>query len=111
MRDALVSTRPDFAMVGGQSDGKFYIIASKTLTQAELRWEADYLEPLYFGAGRMLDRQFYTLTAEMRDITMTVGDSYAEAFRTLFDEWSPEPDRPALPAPVRAITAAPKALP
>lgn len=113
-----MNSRPDFAMVGGQSDGKFYVIASKTLTQAELSYEADYLDRMYFDRGRVLDRQWYTLSAEMRDITMVVGDSYAECFATLFAEWDPTPEprtaigqQPAITASQPAIAGAePKAI-
>lgn len=109
-----MSQRPDFVMVGGQSDGKFFVMASKTLTEVELRVES---ERPYFLYGdrhhRMQPRDRHFITAEMRDYVTVVGDSYAEAFRTLFEEWSPEPDpqpaiasRPRLPpTPPRAITA------
>lgn len=103
--------RPDFVMVGGQADGKFYLLASKTLTEVELRIEAErpdwfnrYDDRLY----RPLERHF--VTAEMRDYVLVVADSYAEAFRTLFDRWSPEPERPAI-GDQRAIDAPARALP
>lgn len=104
-----MSTRPDFAMVGGQSDGKFFVIASKTLTQAELSYQAEYLDRLYWDAGPIRDREWYTLTAEMRDITLVTGDSYAECFQTLFAEWDPTPDQPAIGSRP-AITASQPAI-
>lgn len=102
--------RPDFAMVGGQSDGKFYVIASKTLTQAELSYEVEYRDRLYFERSWTRDREWYTLSAEMRDITMVVGDSYADCFASLFAEWDPTPAPRTAIAEQRAITAARPAI-
>ena len=93
-----MSGRPDFVMVGGQSDGMFYLIASKALTEVELRVEAEHLDELFdFRMGRQkpVYRQF--LTAEMRDYVVVAGRDYAEAFRTLFEEWTPGAgDQPAI---------------
>ncbi|AYD84639.1 hypothetical protein SEA_PAITO_55 [Mycobacterium phage Paito] len=99
----MTAQRPDFVMVGGQQDGKVYLLASKTLTEVELRMERDRLDNRY-GWPKPWGPERHFVTAEMRDYVMVVGDSYAEAFRTLFEEWSPEPEpRPAIDG-LRAVT-------
>lgn len=92
-------------MVGGQQDGKFYLIASKSLSEVELRTEVERPEFLYGGLHRACrPRERHFITAETRDVVMAVGDSYAEAFRTLFEEWTPEPQpQPAIDG-LRAVT-------
>jgi hypothetical protein len=96
--------RPDFVMVGGQQDGRVYLVASKSLSEVELRAEVDRPEFLYGTLHRVLPRERYFITAETRDFVMVVGDSYAEAFATLFEEWTPEPQpQPAIDG-LRAVT-------
>ena len=78
-------------MVGGQFNGKVYLLASKTLTEVELRSEADEIDMGYrryrYPAPPPTYRHF--VTAEMKDWIQVVADSYAEAFSTLFDQWTP----------------------
>lgn len=91
-------------MVGGQQDGKVYLIASKSLTEVELRTEVDRPEFLYGTLHRARPRERFFITAETRDVVMVVGDTYAEAFATLFEDWTPEPrPQPAIDG-LRAVT-------
>ena len=100
--------RPDFVMAGGQSDGRFYLLASKSLTEVELRFERDRIETGY-GLPKAWGRERHFVTAEMRDYVMVVGDSYAQCFTDLFAEWDPTPDRPSI-AGQAALPAASRML-
>ena len=102
---------PDFVMVGGQHDGKVYLFASKTLTEAELRVEADELDHYpEWWMPRQPPRYRHYVTAEMRDFVQVVADTYAEAFATLFEQWTPEPATRTEIGAQPAITAAPRAI-
>lgn len=99
-----MSERPDFVMVGGQNAGKFYLLASKSLTDVELRMEAerpDLFDRFYRHLYPPLQRHF--VKAEMRDYVVVMADSYSEAFRTLFEVWSPESGDVAIDAGQREL--------
>jgi hypothetical protein len=99
--------RPDWAIIGLPTfDGRVQVIASKDLTQVELEAKTRRYE--FEFDDRMLgyDR-IYTVTFEMSTFTIVIADSYPEAFRTLFDSWSPGPavQPGALPAGKRELTS------
>ncbi|MCV7004600.1 hypothetical protein [Mycobacterium gordonae] len=97
-----MSERPDFVMVGGQDAGKFYLLASKSLTEVELRMEAE--RPDWLNYRYMLPpRERHFVKAEMRDYVVVMADSYSEAFRTLFEVWSPESGDVAIDAGQREL--------
>ncbi|MCV7226079.1 hypothetical protein [Mycolicibacterium komossense] len=97
-----MSERPDFVMVGGQSDGKFFLLASKSLNHVELSMERDRIQA-YGVWPEPWGRPRHTVTADMRDYVTIIADSYAQAFRDLFDVWDPMPGRAEI-AGVRAVT-------
>jgi len=101
-----MSTRPQWAMFGVDAgDGTVHLYASQTLTYVELMAVYDGDEtfrplgwrPTLFGIR---------FSGEMRDFVLVVGTDYADAFRRLFDTWTPGDGaaRPGLPT-------APSALP
>jgi hypothetical protein len=84
-------TRPRWVMAGDDNgpDG-VTLWASNTLTQAELCEEIDFGD-----VWQHLDREIYhrrrsfLLTAAMIDLVMIRADDWPQAFRRLFDAWSP----------------------
>jgi len=97
---------PDWVMLGIPTpDGRVAIYASKELNHAELTHETerdDYLWSPYDLIQR-IPRRRIELTVNMRTYYVVTADTYAEAFRSLFDAWSPEPVRPELEPAVKAI--------
>lgn len=99
--------RPDWVVLGTSiPDDKVAVYASKDLNHAELSQEMDHSwDNLASHPFREPSRRI-ELTVEMRKFTVVVADTYADAFRHLFDAWSPDDDRVALDAPQRAIGSA-----
>jgi hypothetical protein len=97
---------PDWVMLGVPTpNGQVAIYASKELNHAELTHETDeddLREWLAWPVSRV-PRQRIELTVEMRTYVVITADTYAQAFRVLFDEWSPEPGRSELEPAVKAI--------
>ena len=87
--------RPDWVMCGAQNpDGRVRLLASKELTQAELREEMEYPdlpypERLFVNPFDVTQRFF--LTAQMRSFTIIDAPDYPAAFKSLFEGWSPGP--------------------
>lgn len=82
--------RPDWVMCGGPNPGGgVRLIASKELNQAELEAQFSYPEI----RGLFLDpsgvSQRFTLTAQMRAITVIDAPDYPAAFKSLFEVWDP----------------------
>ena len=99
---------PDWVVLGtSTADGRVAVYASKDLDRAELSEEIDHYRDI-FAYGSPIRREWrrIELTVEMRKYTVVVADTYADAFRRLFDAWSPDDDRLALDAPQRAIGSA-----
>lgn len=93
------SPRPDFVMVGSHlPNGKVCLFASKSLTEAELRTESEEFDSLdhRYNTTTFEPRYRYFVTAEMRDWVQVVADDYAEAFRILFERWTPTGGQPQL---------------
>lgn len=84
-------------MVGMQlPDGRVRLIASKTLSLAELEMRADYevFSSWYEPHGRPIrTSQVYTLHADMLNFTLIEADDYPSAFEGLFRTWNPAPER------------------
>jgi hypothetical protein len=100
----MTQQRPDWVVLGvPAADGKVAVLASKDLNEAELSREVDYVHDFWGGARIRALPARNTLTVEMRTYTVVVADSYAEAFRTLFDTWSPDADRQEITAGHREI--------
>lgn len=88
---APVDLSPDFAIVGGTlNTGQVQVLASKDLTHAELRAVRTQRDMPDFQAPRFTSRIF--LTAEMKHYVIVIADSYPDAFRKLFEIWSPATD-------------------
>lgn len=99
------SPPPDWVVLGTPTtDGKVAIYASKDLTEAELRYEAEHDYDFLAMRTVLLSRRI-ELTVGMRTYTVVVADTYEQALRHLFDTWSPEPDRPTIEPAQRAISA------
>lgn len=85
--------RPDWVMCGipWPEGGKVSIIASTELSQAELEAQRDAfdLDPFdVLGPFRMGPMR-YTLRVEMHRFVIVVADTYEQAFRSLFEQWTP----------------------
>lgn len=93
--------QPDWVMLGvkvpdsmpqpeGMECPRVMVIASQTLTHAELRAA---LEHHGWDLGSMragsLSKSF-EIQAFMRDVVMAYGADYADAMRTIFERWSPD---------------------
>jgi hypothetical protein len=99
---------PDWVMLGVPTpDGKVAIYASKELNHAELTHEIEQDDVFwrYDQRPRFPPRTRIELTVEMRTYVIVTADTYAQAFRVLFDEWSPEPGRTAIDASMKAISS------
>jgi|SRR5262252_6840796 len=95
---ASMTLRPDWVMCGGPHPPGVRLLASRELTEVELRAEMDWLDPVDPWAtfpGIPVARYF--LTAQMRQFILIDAPDYPSAFKALFEKWSPEPgQRPAL---------------
>lgn len=89
---------PDWVMLGVPNpQGGVMIIASLELTQAELRLEAEMNLDSFFYIVGADTLKHYELSATMRSVVITVGETYADALRTLMENWKPtEPRRQAI---------------
>jgi hypothetical protein len=97
---------PDWVMLGVPTpNGQVAVYASKELNHAELTHETEMDEYLWLWSDliQRVPRRRIELTVEMRTYVVVIADTYAEAFRILFDEWSPEPARSELEPAVKAI--------
>ncbi len=94
--------RPDWVMCGIPWDGKVAIVASTELEQAELEARRDRLaaiDPFELLGPMAMAPTRYTLTVQMWRFVLVVADTYEQAFRSLFEQWSPkQPDRRQLAA-------------
>jgi hypothetical protein len=84
---------PDFVMIGGQSDGKVYLLASTELRHIELKTELENMNLYSHYIGPIPTRSpsyRHTITAEMRSYVQVVADTYPQAFETLFNQWAPQ---------------------
>ena len=84
---------PDFIVVGAQIGDEVFMLASKTLTSAELRKELRGIDRIHYRDYPFSCPLRYdiTITAEVKDYVMVRGKDYAEAWQTLFKTWSPTP--------------------
>ncbi|MCX5066629.1 hypothetical protein OOJ91_12145 [Micromonospora lupini] len=90
---------PDWVLYGERlADGQAAVFASTELTGAELRYERDMLFPVDSLYAPERDKTRIYLTVQMKAYVMVVADTYQQAMRSLFDEWSPDGDQLALPA-------------
>ena len=88
---------PDFVIAGGYWDGRVVLLASKTLREAELKYErimhTDCIMHTDWHNHRAFDYpadEYGTLTCVFRDYIMVSGPDYPSAWRALFDIWSPQ---------------------
>ena len=80
---------PDFVVVGGQVGDEVVLIASKSLTSAELREELRYPD-MSFHEYRLYPPTYdMYIMAKVKDYVMVRGKDYSEAWRTLFKHWAP----------------------
>lgn len=91
---------PDFVMLGITVDSGVMLIASDTLTSAEIEQRVDRIDVTAFGDGphrREVDGlRWCELRAEMHDLHIIYAADFATAFRDLFADWTPAPRRPAV---------------
>lgn len=86
-------TSPNWVMVGEQrAPDNVTLYASNTLTSAELRVEIDDLAPWDLDGPFVTISKTYTLEASMNQIVMIQARDWHSAFRSLFEQWNPEPD-------------------
>ena len=89
---------PDFVVVGGyyefENGPEVILLASKSLTSAQLKEELRYPEDIYlhFRNDRPPDYDV-SITAKARDYVMVRAKTYPEAWAGLFAMWSPETER------------------
>jgi hypothetical protein len=100
--------RPDWVMCGMPMPGDggwVRLLASKELNHAELTAQMQYPETLGLFLDLSAVTQRYTLTAEARTFIVIDAPDYPAAFRSLFENWTPEAAaRPAISEGRRAIT-------
>lgn len=94
----MLQQRPDFTIIGGQFDGKVWLLASKTLTHFELEHTTDYDDVYSWWGEREPIRSIprarrIEFHCGVRDYVQVIADTYGEAWAMLFDEWTPEPVR------------------
>lgn len=95
--------RPDFVILGVPAEDAVYVYASQDLTKAELEAVVEE-ERVRSLADWRPPRREYTLTATMKAFTVARGETYADAFRALFESWTPPERRPyVLPGAPRSI--------
>ena len=96
--------RPDWVVLGVQQGAKVAVYASKELTDAELRYEVDRYEEIRWDPRFVVGpRPRIEMEVRMNTFIVVVADTYEQAFRRLFDTWSPEPERMAIETSQRAI--------
>jgi hypothetical protein len=89
---------PDFVVLGIPHEDGVMLLASNELSAAELEVEVDQV-PYYRGAniGFLPGVKYITLTCHIGSYTIVTAPTYAEAFRNLFNAWTPKaPERRAL---------------
>jgi len=96
---------PDFVVMGMPHEDGVMLMASNELSAAELEVEYDmipYDRGMYIG--HIPGQRSITLTCHIGSYTVVYGDTYAEAFRRLFDAWTPQaPQRKGLPEAQRGL--------
>lgn len=91
----MLEQKPDFVVAGGQHDGYVFLIASKTLLRIKLEekfqpvGQMGYSPLDNFRFARPLDPQM-ALTAIFKDYVVIRAENYPEAWKALFEMWSPE---------------------
>lgn len=108
-------SHPDFVMLGiTLSEGGVMVVASSSLTQADIEQHVDRVDVTRLGSPRReyIDGlRWCSIHAEMHDLRIVYGADYAEAFRNLFADWTPEPGpRKRLASSPPEIVAVPKEL-
>lgn len=85
------TNRADFVIVGAQHGEGVLVLASRTLTYAQLEHEFQYYTSLSdpFSAY-YLPMDHITLEIEMSTYTVVKAPTYQEAFTKLFRTWNPE---------------------
>ncbi len=107
--NASLADRPDWVICGIPWDGKVAILASTELDRAELEAQRDIFDPIDpydFTEPIRLSPTRYTLTVQMRQFVLVVADTYEQAFRSLFEQWTPQrTDHAQLGASRREVTS------
>jgi hypothetical protein len=87
-------TSPSWVMVGEErAPDHVMLYASNTLTSAELKVEIGDLAPWDMDGPFVTVPKIYTLEASMDQIVVIHARDWASAFKSLFEQWNPEPDR------------------
>lgn len=90
-------TSPNWVMIGEERGSDHVMLyASNTLTSAELRVEmGDIIGPWDLDGPFVTVSKVYTLEATMDQIVVIHARDWPSAFKSLFEQWSPEPGEPA----------------
>lgn len=82
---------PDFIVVGGRVNDEVILLASKTLTDAELRQEICDIDYRRYPYSSLPPEYDMSITTKVKDYVWVRGKDYAEAWQILFKTWSPTP--------------------
>lgn len=100
---------PEWVICGMQMTTGVRIVASKTLTRAELEAQVQHQDIFDgpFPVASVMSSYHLILTTRMRDCVIIDGPDYPTCLKHLFEEWSPDQEvrKPITPA-ARAIEAA-----
>lgn len=97
--------RPDFIVIGGQFDGKVWLLASRKLRSTEIHEQYE-TEDIYsdgrFGVTpgfhrTILRDRYIDIKTRVSDYMQVIAASYPEAWASLFEMWSPSGGDPELP--------------
>lgn len=97
---------PDWSILGVSNADGVMVIASRTLSQAQLRYVVSDPEPDWTFETVVASRvRHYEFETTMGSVFIAYGATYGEALATVLREWSP--DGPAavsgLPVPVAGL--------
>lgn len=96
-----IAFTPQWVLCGSDlPDGRVRLLASKTMTHAELEVRADHAAPWdNLDTAPPVTSRRVTLTCGVRDFTLIDADDWPSAFADLFGEWAPgSGGRPAIGA-------------
>jgi uncharacterized membrane protein YkvA (DUF1232 family) len=84
---------PDFVVVGGHVDDWVVLLASKSMSESELKEELRYPDLIErFDRYALPPVYDIRIIAKVYDYVMVRAETYSEAWQSLFKMWSPEPE-------------------
>lgn len=86
----MTAPKPAFVIVGVDYQDGVMVLASDTLTEAQLETKVTELDELPTFQGRLRPSGVkHTVQIETRDFKTATGRTYAEAMSNLFHQWHP----------------------